>query len=347
MGRSVLGVLSAVVMAIATATPAAATVNLLIGGDFENFNPANPGFSSSYYYPTAYDRVRYGPNGTQWPRTLLWDEGSYDITTNPALEHTKFASFAAHGGSNMMVVNGDGRNMIPIWVQGPVDVTPGAVYTFSVWLAGVDLPRPDLPAMSNPANNPARLNLTMITNGGQTLDTITQAPFVALTTVGVWQQYSVEWTATASQVTLALWNANTSAIGNDFAMDDLSLVLLRDVASTPPGGAGSPPEPDPDPDAGPGPDPGTGPGSPTETDPDPDAGPGPDPGTGPGSPPETDPDLEGDPDPGPGPGGPNGPGPGGGWTPAAVPEPASWVMMLIGTGAAGGLLRRRRSLAPV
>ncbi|MBL8556893.1 MAG: PEPxxWA-CTERM sorting domain-containing protein [Phenylobacterium sp.] len=54
----------------------------------------------------------------------------------------------------------------------------------------------------------------------------------------------------------------------------------------------------------------------------------------------------GDPDPGPGGGDPD-PGPGGGDPPVGgVPEPATWALMLVGFGAAGaGLRRRRRVLA--
>jgi hypothetical protein len=163
-----------------------AAQNLIVNGDFE---AGNTGFSNDY---------NYSP-GNMWPA------GTYCIVANPGSVHLAWTSFGDHatGAGLMLVANGDSSPTNVIWRQS-VDVSRNAAYLFSGWAA------------SSYPSNPGRFFLFV--NGVQ------QGSVVDLPTVtGLWQNYSVIWSAGSSvSALLEIRMLTTAAEGNDFVLDDLS-----------------------------------------------------------------------------------------------------------------------------
>ena len=189
------------VATILAAAGSASATELLTNGDF---SAGNTGFSSGYVYSP--------PDGTGMN---LWPEGTYDVTTNPNLDHPLFAAFGDHttGQGEMMVVNGASNPNDIIWSEGtaqsPLIGAPDTSYTFSFWVASV---YPDSPA-----------DLQLWVNGA----VVDGAQFQALggqAGLGNWQEFSYTGTSSNSGLkSISLSNLNTAASGNDFALDDMHL----------------------------------------------------------------------------------------------------------------------------
>lgn len=196
---------AAAITASFVAAGSAGATQLLTNGDFDS---GNTGFYSAYTYSP--------PDGTGMN---LWPEGTYDITTDPHLDHPLFASFSDHTGApsagEMMVINGASEPDTIIWSEG--DVGGGApligaantAYTFSFWVASV---YPDSPADLQLWVNGAAVNgVTFQALGGQA-------------GLGVWQQFSYSGVSGPDGLqSISLTNLNLQASGNDFALDDMSL----------------------------------------------------------------------------------------------------------------------------
>ena len=103
--------------------------SLIQNGDFEQGNVL---FSTLYTLGTT----SCGGFG------FLDCEGTYGVLNNPNLGHTNFAACGDHtsGGGNMMVVNG-AASLQDVWCQ-TINVTPGAMYNFSAWVASVNSSSP-------------------------------------------------------------------------------------------------------------------------------------------------------------------------------------------------------------
>ena len=252
--------LAAAFAALSIAGPAGA-VEFLANGDFD---AGATGFYSDYHHAADHN---------------LWPEGMYDTVSNPASTHRRFVSMSDHtpgaDGGRMMVVNGTGSADSVIWAQGAIgggaslDGAAGEAFAFSFWMATV---YPTSPA-----------NLQLWVNGSK----VTGVTFAALgesADLGIWRQYSYAGVAGLDGLrSIALTNNNLAPFGNDFALDDMSLLGAR----TPPPSRAPPPAP----------------------------------ASAAFSAPlliETQ--------------------------VAAVPEPASWAMMILGFSAIGAALRRRRTL---
>ncbi len=136
--------------------------------------------------------------------TVLYPEGTYTITTNPQLVHSLFASFGdlTTGTGKMMVLNGVSNTLV--WGHKIAGLQVGTSYTATVWGASAF------------ATNPAILQLSLAS--GATGSSVT------LTTVGLWTQISLTFTATSSTETLNLRDINGTADGNDFAIDNIVVV---------------------------------------------------------------------------------------------------------------------------
>ena len=166
--------------------------NLVVNG---NFSSGNTGFNSSYVYGTG---GNYG---------LVSNAGQYAIVTSPNAAHVNFAAFGDHttGSGNFMVVNGSGIANMNVWCQN-VAVQPNTIYTFSTWIASVD------------SDNPAVLQFSI--NG-----TNLGSPFAVSPNTGLWQQFFTTWySGLNTSANICIVNQNTSTIGNDFAIDDISFV---------------------------------------------------------------------------------------------------------------------------
>lgn len=282
--------LAALAIPMSLAGPAGAA-QLLTNGDFE---AKNAGFYSAYGYASDHN---------------LWPEGMFDTVRNPILTHSAFASMHDHTPfdeiGRMMVVNGAPRPDEVIWGEGDLgsgaslNGAAGAAFEFSFWLATVT------------AISPANLQLWV---NGEKVQGVTFAALGGASNLGIWRQYSYSGVAGAGGLrSIALSNNNLAPYGNDFALDDMSLIGTLAQAYVPPPVADTPQDP---------------PGAPIIQDgpPDPpivevvDQGPPPPPVEIASAPP-IDPPAQ-----------PMG----------AVPEPGVWAMLILGFGAVGAALRRRR-----
>lgn len=143
--------------------------------------------------------------GTDGPWGPLSLEGTYGVTTDPALLHTNFMACSDHTGvgGNMLVVNGSAVPGANLWCQS-VTVQPNTTYAFSAWVASV---RPENPAVMNFSVN------------GQNLGT----PLLATATTCEWLEFYALWNSgSASSATICINNQNLLGDGNDFALDDIT-----------------------------------------------------------------------------------------------------------------------------
>jgi hypothetical protein len=181
-----------------------ASATLIVNGDFE---AGNTGFTSQYVYDPAGGGLASG-SGTVSPEAA--GSGKYAVGTSPQFFHSSFASFADHtpgiGNVNMMVVNGSVVQGRTVWsgsVLSPLVI--GNTYTFSAWAANVF------------AQNAPSLQFSF---GGNILGTLTPNAGT-----GNWTQFTATFVAGANQ-NGGLIDLNVLAQGNDFAVDDISLVAV-------------------------------------------------------------------------------------------------------------------------
>jgi gliding motility-associated-like protein len=164
--------------------------NLIIDGDFEL---ADNSFTSTYIQ---------SPTGTT-------ASGTYSILDNPSNASTSFSPCNDHttSGVNMLVVNSSTVANSPFWCR-TVNLTPNTDYVFSMWATNIG------------NVNLSRLFVTV--NGSQ----VNPTTFVVSPNCN-WQEITFTWNSgTLSSADFCIVNQNTSATGNDFAVDDISLFEL-------------------------------------------------------------------------------------------------------------------------
>ena len=176
--------------------PAAQSGNLIVNGDFEQ---GNVGFTSDYQFSTT----DAGP-------------GYYGVVSDPRMFNGELASFGDHttGSGLMMAVDGA---LVPgqvVWSE-TVAVDPGTDFHFEAWVA------------SNYPASPAVLNFRF---NGQSVGV-----FTAPTQTGVWATFGTIWSSGANtSATIQIIDDNTAFSGNDFSLDDLSLLATNPQPVGPP-----------------------------------------------------------------------------------------------------------------
>ena len=180
-----------------------ASAELIVNG---NFQSGYTGFTSAY---------TIGQPGN----TGLYPAGTYALLTDPSLGHNLFASFGDHtsGTGLMMVINGAAAP-VNVWAEGPITVTANTNYLLSAWVTSVY------------SASPALLSFNL--NGSQVGSNFS----LAGTTVGDWQHFTGTWNsgANTSASLAAIVDQNLEPNGNDFALDDISLVeQTADVGAVP------------------------------------------------------------------------------------------------------------------
>jgi PKD repeat protein len=161
--------------------------NVIYNGDF---SLGNKGFTSQYYYTAN--------NST---------EGEYYVGKNPANWYYLHFPCTDHTSADgrMLLVNGSPEKNTEIW-KADVTVTPGSTYEFSLWICSISKP------------NPAELSLSI---DGENVGDLIKAGLPACK----WTKYTTKWKAGKKKIVqLVLLNKNTVEYGNDFALDDISLV---------------------------------------------------------------------------------------------------------------------------
>lgn len=174
-------------------------VNLIFNGDFSQ---GDTGFTTNYVY------------GTGGGLGLLSNANQYAIATNAGATHSQFANCGDHGPGtgNMMVVNGSG---VPneVWCQ-EVSISPNTLYNFSAWVTSVV------------SQNPAQLRFSA--NGVPLGNIFTASPVTCQ-----WNQFFTQWNSQSlTSVEICIVNVNGTPAGNDFALDDIELRELCEVADS-------------------------------------------------------------------------------------------------------------------
>lgn len=190
--------LLACLTACCVALPAQAA-NLVVNGDFE---AGNSDFTSSYNYSP-------GSNSA---------ESQYTVRSNPFPWNGAFTSVGDHttGSGLMMVANGAPTPGSIVWQSSPITITGSTEYFFEAYVMNVCCASPF------PGNTPPNLQFSISLNGGalQSLATLS----VPLDPAGIWHGLSTNFNSgTATTASLYLINANSNILGNDFAIDDISL----------------------------------------------------------------------------------------------------------------------------
>lgn len=180
--------------------------NLLVNGDFES----SGGFNTNYFLAST--------PGTSTPR-------EYNVLTNPFDMNNLFFSNASdhtfgNGTGKMMVVDGSGNAGDKVWELingGSIGVQSGRTYIFSYWVRSI--------SASNDASNSAIIKV--YTNGTTTAPVLIAGSQTCPTgNPSPWVQVSYTWTATTNnaQIWLTDEQTNGGGAGNDFALDDITLV---------------------------------------------------------------------------------------------------------------------------
>ena len=188
--------------------------NHLFNGDFELGGPGI-GFNVN---GNGYVLVSPPYSGTSSP-------GNYSVTNQPELINTAFflpINDHTSGNGKMLVVDGGtvGGNQ-PFWQAGSngggvCGLSPGNDYVLSYWLHSVS---------STVTNVATQADIKAVFNNASNIQVLTQPTLAPLPAAG-WQPYSVQFTANAACVNVALYDDNLSTVGNDFAMDDIEVLPL-------------------------------------------------------------------------------------------------------------------------
>lgn len=179
-----------------SATAALRSPNRIVNGDFID---GNTGFTSQLVHS---------------PLTLL-PPNTYAITTNPAGIHPDFKPCADHttGTGRMLASNGNIQPSRNAWCQ-TVEVDPGGEYELSFWAAALT------------ENQLAQLVWRL---DGQNVG----LPLVPGPETCDWVNRTITWTAGAqTSVQVCIHNLTGSNSGNDFAIDDISMVEYCTVSDT-------------------------------------------------------------------------------------------------------------------
>ncbi|RAR70160.1 hypothetical protein CLV55_11272, partial [Flavobacterium aciduliphilum] len=185
--------------------------NLVVNGDFES-GGVGVGFninSSGYTYLAA-------PTGTTAAGNYAFGVNPYPYNTSNFI--SGFDHTTGTGTGKMMIIDGstDGGNP-SFWKAGNTGggicgLTVGTTYTFSFWIKSIST---NVTGTSTQADVRVVFNnATVVTSPASTLASLPAAGWVKKT-------YTI--TPTNACVNIELRNYNTNPVGNDFAIDDITL----------------------------------------------------------------------------------------------------------------------------
>lgn len=173
--------------------------NLIFNGDFEQ---GDAGFESQYtYFP-------FPPN----PANAGYAQRAYSIVNNAQQFEPQFQPCVDHtsGTGKFMAIDGATTANNKIWSQ-KVGVSPNTNYTIQYWLQSID------------AASPAQLEMQV--NGSPITGNATSSTTTAPSATCLWQQVSYTWNSAANTTAdITLIGRNLSSNGNDFSIDDISMI---------------------------------------------------------------------------------------------------------------------------
>jgi hypothetical protein len=197
MKRSIATLVVGPILVVVAVGQLRAEGNLIVNGNFEQ---GNFGFTSSYVFSP-------GNLGT---------EGSFDVVSDPILSHPLGSSYKDHttGSGLMMAVNGGPAFNTCVWSE-TVSVTQNTEYNFSAWVSN----------WTGPPYYSITADLDFILNG-QAIS------YIAPTIPADWQQFATTWNSGSSNsLDIQIYNRNTAWLGNDFALDDISLIAVPEPST--------------------------------------------------------------------------------------------------------------------
>ena len=156
------------------------------------------------------------------PLTGVSSPGTYGYTNDPRTMDSSFISGGdkTSGSGKMLVYNGATVANKFIWTTSSTGgaiggFIVGSTYTFSYWIKSVS---------NDVTNNATRANIGVFFNAGSAINfnPATLNSLAPLPSEG-WKQVQYSFTANSPTQLIRLWDINTSALGNDFALDDFSI----------------------------------------------------------------------------------------------------------------------------
>ncbi len=198
MRRLIVMLVTGPILVVVTLGQLRADGNLIVNGNFEQ---GNLGFTSSYLFSPG----------------NIGSEGTYDVVSNPYLSHPLGQSYVDHttGSGLMMAVNGSPVADTLLWSE-TVSVTQNTQYNFSTWVSNWS---------GYPYYYLYPASLDFILNG-QTIS------FTAPTTPADWQQFATTWNSGSSNsLDIQIYDRNLDWLGNDFALDDISLTVVPEPST--------------------------------------------------------------------------------------------------------------------
>lgn len=217
MRKIILGSLAAIAVAAPLAL-SAAPANAADGQQYIQNGDFSASDNGGLPAPTSTD-FALATNQTQGTNDnradTMWEPGRYVIGTNPNAFHVYWADFGANADDPMMFVNGFQNTNQKVWSQTITpepSATPGSKITFDFTANATNILPPENVPDAPGANISVTINGTSI--GSQDLTGVNPGNVVQF--VG-----SVPWAPTME---VTIWNNGTAYSGNDFAIDDISLI---------------------------------------------------------------------------------------------------------------------------
>ena len=182
-----VAVLGFVVLIAAASTERSDALPLIVNGDF---SAGNTGFTSAYSFTP-------GTNTAAEQYNVLSDASTWN-TFFAGVDHTT-------GDGLFMAVNGSADPDLVVWSQ-TVGVLPNETYQMSFWYSKIDIF----------VNGIAQLELSI--NG-------VPVGSVVSVTCQNWTEFTTSWNAGSStSAVLEIRDLSTASSGNDFGLDDISMI---------------------------------------------------------------------------------------------------------------------------
>ena len=198
------------VLATAGLSAPAMAANLFSNGDFQ-MGSLGPASSSSFSHQNA-------AGSASLPVDSIYDEGTYTIVSYDTI-HGNWVDFFDHTvgdrSGKYMIVNGSDDGSGPAWMQ-TVSVAPNTDYVLSGWFASLH------------ASAVANLEWNLVGDASSAVSPEFLAPKGSGQGgpgLGVWVERTFAFNSGANtSIQFQLWDTSGIASGNDYAVDDLSLV---------------------------------------------------------------------------------------------------------------------------
>ncbi|MDI1315971.1 lamin tail domain-containing protein, partial [Flavobacterium sp.] len=190
--------------------------NLLVNGDFES-GGAGVGFQTNYFLPVA--------PGNSVPRNYNILNDSFTMNTVNFSHAFDYPS----GTGKMMVVDGSGSPNDKVWelLNGAsIGVVSGRTYEFTYYIRSI----------SGTNNNANSAIIDVKTNGTSSIPQLMSGPSICpVGNPSPWTKVVYRWTASTNNAQIWLVDTQTfgGGTGNDFALDNLSLIDIANLCPNP------------------------------------------------------------------------------------------------------------------